>query len=65
MMNENFREEAEKHWQFIEMMLKTYRGDREDTDEPQTVNMDCLHYLYVEAMIHGYKHALDEKGTDS
>jgi hypothetical protein len=45
-MSADFREEAEKHWQFIEKLL-----------EPQ-VPIEKVKYLYVEAMVHGYKHAI-------
>lgn len=58
-MTENFKEEAEKHWQFIEQLLRTYRGE-EDAIPPEisfNVKIETCHYLYVQAMVHGYKHA--------
>ncbi len=59
--NDCFRSEAEKHWQFIQGILTSQRVDREDTDQPATVSLEACHYLYVEAMVHGYKHAKEEK----
>jgi len=54
-----FREDAEKHWQFIKKLLTTYRGSVElNGVKPETVSLDCCHYLYVEAMVHGHKHTL-------
>jgi hypothetical protein len=52
-MTQEFREEAEKHWQFIETLLKTYTEEENKT----TVSMACCKMLYIEAMVHGYKHA--------
>ena len=52
-MTEDFRKEAEEHWKFVQTIITP----------PITINdvkhftEDLLHYLYVEAMIHGYKHA--------
>ena len=49
----DFREEAEQHWEFVKRLLTP----------PFVVNdvnfysEDKLKYLYVEAMVHGYKHA--------
>jgi hypothetical protein len=43
-MSDDFREEAEAHWRFIEKLL--------DAQIP----IEKVHYLYVEAMIHGFKH---------
>lgn len=61
-MNETektFREDAEKHWQFIEKLLTSYRGSIElNGVKPETVSLECCHFLYVEAMVHGHKHAL-------
>jgi hypothetical protein len=57
-MNEaEFRKVAEEHWQFIEMLLKTCTEEENKT----TVRMESVHKLYVEAMVHGYKHAKGEK----
>jgi len=44
------RECAEEHWRFIENLL---RMDNEDG----LVSIEMAGYLYVEAMIHGAKHA--------
>lgn len=50
-MTEDFREDAEKHWKFIEKLLRTY--GLEASEE--------THWLYVEAMVHGYKHGMKGK----
>jgi len=42
----NFRAESEAHWNFIEKLLD------------QQVPLEKVKYLYIEAMVHGYKHAL-------
>ena len=49
-----FREEAEKHWAYIESLLIA-----------AGINTDLtLHkHLYVEAMVHGYKHGSNDKLT--
>jgi len=48
------RQQAEAHWEFIEGILK-----RENEDG--MVDMETVHYLYVEAMVHGAKHETDLK----
>ncbi len=40
-------EEAEKHWQYTEQILLK--------------QMEMMHYLYVQAMIHGAKHEKEDK----
>lgn len=52
----SFREEAEEHWKFIEKLLRTYT----DEVDKKTVSMEAVHVLYVEAMVHGHKHAHEE-----
>ena len=54
-MTSDFRSEAEAHWQFIEKLL--------DTCTSETVTKETLHFLYVEAMIHGYKHSEQTKAN--
>lgn len=52
---------AEEHWRFIEELLTAYRGSLElNGIKPNTVSLECCHYLYVQAMVHGYKHALEQ-----
>jgi len=48
-----FRDEAEKHWEYVKSLLIA-----------AGINTDLtLHkHLYVEAMVHGFKHAWDAKG---
>ncbi len=49
-----FRKEAEKHWAYIESLLIAAGIDYDLT----------LHkHLYVEAMVHGYKHGSNDKLT--
>lgn len=43
--NSDFRKTAEAHWAFIEKLL--------DAQVP----LEKVKYLYIEAMVHGYKHA--------
>ncbi len=51
---ECFRKEAEKHWAYIESLLIAAGIDYDLT----------LHkHLYVEAMVHGYKHGSNDKLT--
>ena len=48
-----FRDEAEKHWEYIKSLLIAAGINKDLT----------LHkHLYVEAMVHGFKHAWDAKG---
>jgi hypothetical protein len=51
-MSKDFRAEAEAHWEFIEKLL--------DTCTTETVTKETLKFLYIEAMVHGYKHAIQE-----
>ena len=49
-----FRKEAEKHWAYIESLLIAAGIDYDLT----------LHkHLYVEAMVHGYKHGSNDTLT--
>ncbi len=51
-MTENdFREEAEQHWLFLKKVFDASNFD---------MTAELLHTLYVEAMVHGYKHAVEE-----
>lgn len=45
------REQAEDHWDFIEGLLK-----RENEIDDSMIGLETVHYLYVEAMLHGAKH---------
>ena len=54
---DDFREEAEKHWFFIEKLLNSQCSEKIVLDK---VSIETTHYLYVEAMIHGYKHAKED-----
>jgi hypothetical protein len=49
-MSEDFRKEAELHWKFIEPLLVD--NEVEETEVP----LEKVKYLYVEAMVHGFKH---------
>jgi hypothetical protein len=46
----DFRKTAEAHWKYTSELLELAGTDADE----------LLHFLYVEAMIHGYKHALKE-----
>jgi hypothetical protein len=50
---QEFRATAEAHWQFIDRLLDTCAAET----VTKGITKGTLHYLYVEAMIHGYKHA--------
>jgi hypothetical protein len=50
---EKFREQAEKHWEFTKQLMKKTNPSLDD----YTINI--MHFIYVETMIHGYKHAFD------
>lgn len=45
MTPEEINELAEKHWAYTAQIL--------------TKQMEMMHYLYVQAMIHGVKHGMD------
>lgn len=47
----DIRQLAEKHWEYTEAILVL--GDAD-------MSLALIKYLYVEAMIHGYKHAKEE-----
>jgi hypothetical protein len=53
-MAENFRESAEKHWEYTRQLIEKTNPDQD------TYDIELLHFLYVEAMNHGYKHAKQE-----
>jgi hypothetical protein len=51
-MSDDFREEAEKHWGYTKGLFdRVHLEDLVMEDIP-----DLLHYLYVEAMVHGFGH---------
>lgn len=55
----DIRQKAEEHWKFIENLLKAHR---EHPEYPLlTVNIETCHYLFIEAMVHGYKHKSEEQ----
>ena len=45
---------AEDHWKFIDGVLKTME------DDSGTVPWNTLRFLYTEAIVHGYKHCLED-----
>jgi len=61
-MSESFRKEAEAHWEYTDgLMVKIIKL----YGQPLTDEMrDLIRYCYVEAMIHGYKHALEIKNKE-
>lgn len=50
----NIREKAEDHWEFIAGLLKSETGDG-------LTSLGTVKYLFIEAMIHGYKHREQEE----
>jgi len=59
MSQEPFSEEAEKHWLFIEELLKWTLKDMGKE------NKDLAHFLYVAAMIHGFKHGVQFQSQEN
>lgn len=55
-MSEDFRQESEEHWRFIEKLL--WAVTEEGT---KGINFETARVLYVEAMVHGFKHG--KEGT--
>jgi len=51
---------AEKHWLYTEGLIKT--SLEAVGDQFTKGSLEMMHYLYVEAFIHGYKHRLEEDG---
>jgi len=49
---DNFRKRAEAHFEYVRKVLELH-GESPDVIEK-------IHFHYVEAMVHGYKHALEE-----
>ena len=49
---EEIRALAKNHWNYIEGILKVH-GEDDDT-------LQKLRYHYIESMIHGYKHAIED-----
>lgn len=50
-MTEQDKQRAEEHWQFLEPLL------------PELVPKQKVKHLYIEAMMHGAKHARKQKET--
>jgi len=48
---------AEAHWAYIEALLKTHQEDE------YVIKVARFHY--ISAFEHGYKHALEEGGSES
>ena len=60
--NKDFRGEAEKHWEYTRQLIKKTNPKQNSYD------IELIHFLYVEAMVHGFKHAVmtvDVKQTRS
>ncbi len=63
-MSENFREEAEEHWKFVEgLVIKMITGYWTEVTMDKKV-LEIFKYLYVEGMVHGYKHGTEEGRED-
>ena len=50
----DIRQLAEDHWKFIEHLLMLENDDG-------IVGIETVHYLYVEAMVHGAKHEREDR----
>jgi hypothetical protein len=57
---EEFKKEAEKHWTFIEKLLRVDNPTSAPAGLSEKAISIC-HLLYVEAMCHGFKHAKEDK----
>jgi hypothetical protein len=56
--SKDFKEEAELHWKYTEELIKK---TLEAVDDQFTKgSLEMMRFLYVMAMIHGYKHAKQE-----
>jgi hypothetical protein len=54
-MSENFRINSEKHWDFIKKLIIASNNDFSEE------LIELIHILYVESMIHGYKHGQSDR----
>lgn len=52
---EQFKDDVEKHWKWVEGILDITVSKDMDFNEM----MGLCHYLYTTAMIHGYKHGVE------
>ena len=57
---DEFKEKAQAHWGYTEQVIllsvpEVQRQDFEKTYIP------LMKYLYIQAMVHGYKHGVEEK----
>jgi hypothetical protein len=60
----SFKEEAEKHWQYTkEVILASSAGNLENLEEDDIIEL--CHKLYTLAMVHGYKHGIQDKLSSS
>lgn len=61
-LKQDIRETAELHWEYTKKIIdKTIRiTEPPPTEEFMESFLELLHVLYVEALVHGYKHKEDE-----
>jgi hypothetical protein len=50
---DDFRSRAEKHWDYTRQLIEKTNPNQD------TYDIELIHFLYVESMIHGYKHKTD------
>jgi hypothetical protein len=55
-MTDDFRTEAEEHWKFLEPLLHDIV-----INDVKHLNITVVKYLYVEALVHGFKHGKADK----
>ena len=60
----DIREIAEAHWKYTEEIINLVSAlllhNEEEDVEISKQAKDVMHFLYVEAMVHGYKHCEDD-----
>jgi len=59
-LNKDIREIAEEHWKYTLGIIERVMIAMGEDIEYSKSSIELMHYLYVEAMIHGWKHCEDE-----
>ncbi len=54
------REKAEAHWRYTKWIVEHGLDTQRGLDHV----VELVGYLYVEAMLHGYKHGVDDSDTE-
>lgn len=58
----DIRERAKEHWGYTEGIIRKLMIDLKDFTYEDIINM--MEYLYIEAMVHGYKHGVEKREVD-